>query len=277
MATDANQIADSGAEDPNDTPNPDPNDTPDDQQEVVDDPAVVALAQEIGWTPREEYDGPPEKWKPASEFIRAGRDYQRAYREQIDGLNRKIDTIARTSASIVEDKVRERVAELAQRHQKAVDDGDPEKAFELASEISTITSNVGGPPQPSPEAQSWVERNSTWFQKPGHELASIRAVELTNMLARQGVTDERKQLAIVDQQMKKEFPELFKGGLNGRKPAAGVNHPSGRGSGVSNRQRGFSDLPLEAQKIARDMAERGVITDVDSYAKNYFANEKAKG
>jgi hypothetical protein len=73
------------------------------------------------------------------------------------------------------------------------------------------------------------------------------------------------------------MPQLFKDGMNGqRKDPPGVNAPGSRGAPPSNRQKGFGDMPKEAQDIARDMKERGVIKSTDDYVRNYFANEAGK-
>jgi hypothetical protein len=58
--------------------------------------------------------------------------------------------------------------------------------------------------------------------------------------------------------MRQEMPQLFGEQKNG-KPPAGVNQPGSRGAAPSNRQKGFADMPKEAQDIARDMVERKVI------------------
>jgi hypothetical protein len=36
-------------------------------------------------------------------------------------------------------------------------------------------------------------------------------------------------------------------------------------------------MPADAQAVARDMADRGVIASTDIYVKNYFANERKVG
>jgi hypothetical protein len=73
------------------------------------------------------------------------------------------------------------------------------------------------------------------------------------------------------------MPQLFKDGMNGtRKDPPGVNAPGSRGAPPSNRQKGFADMPKEAQDIARDMVERKVIKSTDDYTRNYFANLAGK-
>jgi hypothetical protein len=264
--------------DPN-AANEDPNAAapPEEQQRDDTPPEIVELAREIGWTPREEYTGPPEDFKDARTFIRDGRDIQRETSRELKNVRQQLETVARTSASIVEQQVKERVDQLGAQYAKAVEDGDAATAFKLSREIDTTLAAAQprseGPP---PEAQAFAERNSSWFKKPGNEYATARAIEMSNLLASQGYTEPGAQLRIVEERMRQEFPQLFKAGVNG-KPAPGVNSPGSRAASASNRQKGFSDMPKAAQDIAIDMEARGVIKSKDDYARNYFANEAAKG
>jgi hypothetical protein len=50
----------------------------------------------------------------------------------------------------------------------------------------------------------------------------------------------------------------------------------GRTAGSSNREKGFADMPAEAQTIARDMVARGVIAKLEDYTKNYWLNAESK-
>jgi hypothetical protein len=242
------------------------------------DSPYAELAQRIGWLPKDQFTGPPEQWKPADQFIVDGREIQRETASRLKTVESQLSNISKTSASIVEQQVKDRVAELTDRYNKAVEDGKPQEAFDLAKEITTINAvPTTGAPQPSAEAQAFVERNSAWFQKPGFEYETARAVEICKMLAGQGYTDHGTQLRIAEQRLRQENPKLFKDGMNGqRKDPPGVNAPGSRGAPPSNRQKGFADMPKEAQDIARDMVERKVIKSQDDYVRNYFANLAGK-
>lgn len=263
------------AQDADQHADPDPNAAPAPEPEGGDDP-YAPLAERMGWVPKDKFTGPPEQWKPAEQFILDGREIQRDTAAQLKSLQARLDDISRTSASIVEQQVNERVAELTDRYNKAVEDGNAKEAFEIGKEIITVSTPANRPAGPSPEAQAFAERNSAWFNKPGHEFETARAREICNMLAGQGYTDHATQLRIAEQRLRQEFPDLFKNGMNGTKAPPGVNAPGNRGPSPSNRQKGFADMPKEAQDIANDMKERGVIKSTDDYVRNYFANQAGK-
>lgn len=244
-----------------------------------EDSPYAPLAKEMGWVPKDQFSGPESDWKDPETFIRAGRDIQRETSRELKSVRQQLDAIARTNASIVEQQVSERVAELTAAHAKAVEDGDPQTAFRISNDIVTLQSKVSQPaPQASPEAQAFAERNATWFNQPGHEFATARAIEICNTLAGQGYNDHGTQLRIAEQRLRQEMPELFGGaGARNGKPAAAVNSPASRTSGASSRPKGFPDMPKAAQDIALDMERRGVIKSKDDYAKKYFENQAARG
>lgn len=276
MATDPETLNDPNAADPND---PNPAEPSGALKEPADDTPepIVELARDMGWTPRDEYTGPPESFKDARTFIRDGRDIQREASREVKALRTQLDTIAKTTGSIVEQQVKERVDQLTAKYTKAVEDGDATEAFKLSREIDTAMAAAKPPAQSgqSPEAQAFAERNANWFNKPGNEYATARAVEICNMLASQGYTDHGTQLRIAEQRLRQEMPQLFGKGLNG-KPAPGVNAPGSRAAGPSSREKGWSDMPLESQKALEGIIERNPSITKEQIAKNYWANEAAK-
>jgi hypothetical protein len=277
MSTNPDDLAPPPADDGAPPPNPDPPPVDDPPQDTGEDSPYAPLAKDLGWTPRDKYDGPPEQWKDAETFIRDGREIQRDTAAQLKSVRTTLDNLTRTSASLVEQQVNERVEALREQHAKAVEDGDTDTALRLAGQITTTLETTKTAPAPSSEAQAFAERNASWFQKPGNEYATARAIEICNTLAGQGYKDHGTQLRIAEQRLRQEMPQLFKQDMNGtRKDPPGVNAPGSRGAAPSNRQKGFADMPAEAQKIARDMKDRGVIKSEDDYVKNYFANIAGK-
>lgn len=253
-------------------------DKPDDEEETSgpdqdtgDDSPVAPIAKDMGWVPRDKFQGPPEQWKDAEAFIRAGRDIQRETAQELKGLRGQVETMVKTNSSIVQQQVEERVNKLGAQYSQAVDDGDPRLAYQLSRQIDQTLAQADAPQAPrgpSAEAQSFAARNASWFQKDAY--ATARAVEICNTLAAQGYTDHNQQLQIAEQRLKQEMPQLF------GKAAPGVNSPGSRTAQGGARQRGFADMPAAAQKIAKDMADRGVITKTDDYVKNYWANAGKK-
>lgn len=260
-----------------------PIDAPEEEAPPTEEPEqpapnpVEGLAQELGWVPKEQFRGNPDDWKPAEDFIKAGRDIQRTLSRDVRSLREQVDTMGRTSAALLEQQLNEQRARLEHAHREAVAADDPQAARQLASRINELDHVTVQAPQPSnepptKEGQDWARRNR-WYgtDTEATAYAQSRAMEY----AKQGLSPAR-QLAAVERDMKELFPEHFPAAPPANKPPAAVSTATSRASGTSSRAKSFHDLPREAQAVARDMAARGVIPSTEAYVQRYFAEAERK-
>jgi len=236
--------------------------------EKVEDtpPTLEDVASELGWVPKEKFKGKEEDWKPAVDFIREGKNIQKGLAKDVKRLSSQMETMSRTSAAILQERIDAEKARLEAAHRKAVEDDDPDAALQIGKRIDQLdrqkqTVNGG----PSPDVQEWVERNP-WFTT--NPLANAIAVQTAEAYARQG-KGVAEQLQAAEDEVKRAYPHLF----STTKPPAGVATPGSRSASQSTRAKGFADMPREAQDIAKDMVDRGVIKTVDDYSRNYWASE----
>jgi hypothetical protein len=235
-----------------------------------DDP-IAALATELGWAPKDQFRGNPDDWKPADEFIRAGREIQRNLSRDVKGLKDTVSNMSRTSAALLEQQLERQRAELEAQHVRAVDEGDPVAARQLSRKIDRLEDPMPSVQTP-PEALAFAERNKSWFGRSGDPLATARAHEIAERLAAQGYS-AAEQLAAAERGVKKEFPELFPAPA---KAPASVAAPASRTATTTSRET-FHHMPKAAQDTARDMVERGVIPSTDPYVKNWFEQQRKVG
>lgn len=230
------------------------------QQEEHQPASVDDLASEMGWKPKDQWKGDPDKWKPADQFLRRTVDVNRALSDQMKGLQGQVDTMARTSAVIAERAIAAERERILAEKQEAFETGDGE-AFNRADE-KLKTLNVSIPPQETPEVAAFKDRNAAWFNK--DDDATRWAVNRAGELAKQGIGSPARQLAIVEREAKQLFPEFFP------EPAKGVplNKPGPRGNSQAT-GKGYSALPADVQVAAIDYEKRGVCTK-EEYAKIYF-------
>jgi hypothetical protein len=243
--------------------------------EPVEQPSLEQLASEMGWVPQEKFKGPTDKWKPADQFIRDGKDIQERTSRELKGLRETVDTIKLTNSQILIDKLAEQHAELANRYAAAVERGDPDEAWKAANAIQNLQSRaatVNRAPTPSvaPETENWVQRNARLQKDP---IAWQRALQICDAYARSNPNSAPiEQLQYTESYLRNEFPHLFDD-----KGAPSVNSPTSRNSAGAPRGRTASDMPKEARDVAKDMVERGLIPNEDVYARNYFAALAKKG
>ena len=222
---------------------------------------VEGLAGEMGWRPKEDWKGDPDKWKPAHEYMRATVDVNRKLGNRLKGVEDQLARVARTSVSITEREVAKERDRLMQEREEAFDAGDRDAFVRAERELAKVV-EVAPAPVPD-ETHSFIERNANWFQK--DQEATAWAINRTNELAATGLGHAR-QLAIVEREAKQMFPEFFE--AEKPKPKAAPLNTPGTRAAVSAKK-GFASLPADAQKAALDFeAKRGI--NREEYAKIYY-------
>jgi hypothetical protein len=234
--------------------------------------SVQEIASELGWVPQDKFKGPAEKWKPAEQFIRDGRDIQERSSRELKEIRTTLETIKATSGAIMADKLREQHATLAQQYADAVEKGDPDKAWQAANAISSLQARANTPEpvaSPAPETERWVQKNNRIMNDP---LAAQRALQVCDAYARAGQPVDQ-QLSNTEAVMRREFPHLFDD-----KPAPVVSAPGSRSSaGPAKGPNTAANLPKEAKEYGQDLVDRGLVLNMDAFAKHYFEqSEKRK-
>jgi hypothetical protein len=237
-------------------------------------PSIEELASEIGWVPQDKFSGPAEKWKPADQFIREGRKIQDLQSRELKSIRETLQTVQATSATLFQSKLAEQHAEWSRRYAAAIEKGDPDEAWKAANQIRDIQARAANPeratPTPAPETEQWVSKNKRLW---GDPVARNDALAICNAYATDYPNSSpAEQLAYTESHMRARYPHLFDD-----KPPPQVNGNINRNSAGGPRGKTVADLPREAKAIAEDMVERGLIPNVEIYAKNYFTElEKRK-
>jgi hypothetical protein len=237
------------------------------QEEAPQEPSPVeTLAMDLGWRPKDQFRGDPEKWKPAEDFIRAGRDIQRSMSQELKEVKDTVTRISSTSQTLLEQQLAERDAFWAAKQKEAEEESDI-GAYKQATEArQSLQGSRDGPPPP--EIQSFVQR-SPWFGYNGNRLATRVAIEVAEEKARQG-RPPNEQAEAAEAEVKKRFPELFPAPP---KPAPTVAAPTSRSTGSRKGGKTFNDMPPEAQAMARDYLERRGIP-LEKYTELFFKDQE---
>lgn len=241
----------------------------DEQQDDEPDP-YAQLAEKLGHVPKDKFNGPPEKWKTPEQFILDGKEIQSTTARELKELRGTIDRIGQTNAQILADRIAEERARAVALHDRAVEDGDGQAAWKYqqqAEQLNQRLESVVQPQRPNadPTVIDWAAKRP-WFQS--DPLAQQLAVNTAQIYANAGKSVS-EQLEAAEREVRRTYPQHFAEA----RQAPGVREPGGRSAAPSNRGKGFNDMPREAQKVAKDMADRGVIPDVGTYARNYWATE----
>lgn len=240
---------------------------------------IEEKALKMGWTPKDQFKGDPEKWRSAEEFVDRGENMLPIVRAKVKQQEQEINELKQTMQQFAEyhTKTEQRayakaLADLKEQRAQAIAAGDGATFDRVDDAIEALRKNVEqAQPVPapkrdasdSPEYIEWKSRNS-WVNDPDMER---HATEIAQNLRQAGVKEAGHEfLEMVGKKMRIAFPEKF---TNPRREAA----PSVEGGLPAPRKGGktFADMPAEARSACERMA-KNVFSDKPKEAAEFKAN-----
>jgi len=238
---------------------------------------VETSARELGWVPKEEYEGDETRWLDAGEFVR-----RQPLFEKIEKQNRELKEIKRTVAQFAQHhaKVRETeyqraIANLEAQKVAAFEDGDAKQVVKIDSELRVVekakdqfVAEQTGQAQREaqsvhPEFEAWTNRNP-WYTSDRAMRAYADA--LGTDIAQRGRPDgsnltPEEVLKQVEKKVREEFPKRFTN-TNRDKPGA-VESASSKGGTSYD---GYTPTDTERQ-IAKRFVKQGAFPNEAAYYK----------
>lgn len=206
------------------------------QTPVVQEPAPVVekqndpyedQAREQGWRPKEEFEGDPEKWKPAKEFVERGELFGK-----IDGLGKELKETRKALKMLQEHhtKVKEveykrAVDELKALQKRHLEEGNSDGYLEASELLTDLKAeqkareavSAAQPAQTDPRFSSWIDANPWYTKDPDmREYADVVGLGYANK--HPGI-DPEDVLKYVSVQVKSFFKDKFKN-PNRERPSA---------------------------------------------------------
>ena len=240
--------------------------TPSNEPEVTLTPAEEK-AMEQGWVPEDQWDGEPEQWRPAKEFLERGELFKKIEDQNrtIKEFKRALDDLKGNHAKTRETEYARALATLKQQKRTALEEGDAAAVIQLDDEIDLVKDEQTRLKQQNsqqtevginPEFASWVDKNK-WYET--NEPMKAYADALGRSLAVKGMSPSAV-LQEVEKQVKLEFPNKFTN-PNRNKPGA-VEGSSSKG-GKSGGDVSLSD---EERRVMQRFVRTGVMTEKDYIA-----------
>lgn len=242
---------------------------------------ITSKASEKGWVPKDEWDGDPDDWRPAKEFLDRGELMDRIssqsrqlqqYNSKIDGLEKSLKVLAEHNKKIAEKEYEKAVRDLKAKKAEAIQYGDHETVMniddqidelkETKAELEVQEQQAPTPQGPPPEVTQWMEENS-WYNENIVLQGAADAIAKQYLSQKpEAANNPEEVLSHVSRQIRTEFPDKFG---SKRRPSATTDPASSGGSkGTQGKAKHkLSDLPPELQKVARNFAASGVMTEQD--------------
>ena len=254
---------------------------------------VEDLAAQMGWSPKEQWRGPADKWKPADQFIRETHSINEHFKQQLQQQQKDFnDRVERN----------ERMARIAlQRQRQQLVEGYNHRMREAASMADTDTFDalmrqreqalhefdktaqdqlhVQRQPESPPEVMDFIGRNRDWYGVDDVMTGAATAI-WGRYQGRYTTEDGRLTVSLADiakwveDDMRREFPNKFGGGQ--QRPA--VNRPTapsvegGLKPIAGAKKKGWDSLPAEAKRAFEGFVNDGVYEN-DAKAKAAYAEQ----
>jgi hypothetical protein len=189
------------------------------EQKQVEVPALTEIEQRAssqGWRPKDEWDGDPDLWRPAKEFIDRGELFKK-----IDDQNRTIKEFKKTLEELAKHHSRvqkveyERaLADLKAQKKEALNEGDADAVVDIDEKLALVREAQKEAPvqvaqipaEVNPVFRNWVDRNG-WYET--NKAMRAYADRLGNELGARGESSPTEILAEIEREIKKEFAHKF--------------------------------------------------------------------
>ncbi|MDE2099601.1 MAG: hypothetical protein KGL39_20280 [Patescibacteria group bacterium] len=246
-------------------------------------------ARRLGWVPKEEFRGDPDKWRPADEFLERGErilplvlkdnDRLHARLTEVEGALKETKEAAKellTFTSKSEERAYNRAkAEIEARIEAAASTADPNAVRQGMRELDALNADHRKvEPKPAqqtqtvqidPVIQDWI-RKEEWFSK--SPALNSYATEVFGEIERNAPGMSRSDmLAETKRRTMDKFPEKFGINPNRDQPAA-VASPSGAVQRKS-RAKTYDDLPADAKKACDKFVRTIPGYTREKYVKDY--------
>ena len=259
------------------------------EEEIIQETVTEKSARTGGWKPKEEFDGDPEEWVTAKEFLRRGEYFNKIHNQnrKIKQLENALETMAGHHKRVFESAYNKAKSDLKRQRAQAIDDGDGQAVeviedhmeqletkyqeeskhldIKIQEEEETQQKSQQQSNTPNPDFVRWVADNN-WFYTDTPLRAFAEQVGVQHAVSNPGISNA-EIYDYVTQQVKEHFPEKF--GSKKEKPsirkATVVEGDTNTRRTRTPQNNSNAELTFEEEHVARTLIERGLYKDKAEY------------
>lgn len=244
---------------------PETNDAPEAPQRSE----IEQRAIDMGWRPKEEFDGSEDDFIDAKEFVRRKPLFEKIENQgkQLKAVTRALEEFKQHYTKVEERALNAALQKLKDQRKQALSEGDGDRFETLDDQIKHVEGQVEqvkhaaaqplvqDEPQAPAEFMQWVNKNS-WYKNVGYmqkfadEVGLRYADDVKN-----GNMSTADVLREVEKQVRKEFPNKF---TNPNKSSA-PDVESSRAPSTKSKS-GEGDLTEVERKVMNDFVRQGIMT-----------------
>lgn len=236
-------------------------------------------ARKAGWKPESEWDGSPEDWVPAKEFVGRQKlfdkihDLKSQLSRQTQKFEKEMAQVSAHMAKVQEIEYKKAKRELEAKLAAAKADEDVDAAIEIAQEIKDVEqeqrvaqaaqqqAKQGGP---TPEFTEWQAANK-WFGADMEMTADAVAIG-TGYAAANPTKSQKEVLEYTRKKVAKMYPEKFEDDGEPARKSKTEDRVEGPSRGAPNGQKKkgqltVADLSDTERRIMTTLIKRNVLKD----------------
>jgi hypothetical protein len=219
-------------------------------------------AREQGWKPKEEYEGDPNKWRPAKEFVERGELFGKidSMGKELKETRKALKMLQEHHSKVKETEFANAVQELKSLQKRHLEEGNSDGYLETTELLTDLKAEqkarevVGQNTQPAPDPRfiSWASENK-WYEK-DQEMREYADVVGMGYAQKHPGLDPEEVLQYVTTQVKSRFKDKFVN-PNRNKPSnvEGASSPAGG-------KKDTFELTDEERKVMNTFVRTGALT-----------------
>lgn len=221
-------------------------------------------ARTEGWVPLEEWEGDPEDWTDAKEFVKRGELFHKisSQSSEIKELKKAIGGLMEHHQKVKETEFTRALEYLKQQKKSALEEGDSDKLLAVDEAIDTLKEERAQAKEqakevktsgPTPVFVNWARENQ-WYIKDPELRAYADDIGVGIFTRANGKVDETELYDTVKKRVMKQFPEKFKG--------QGTKTPNVEGGNTSSRQPKADSFQLseDEKRVMNTFVRQGIMT-----------------
>lgn len=232
------------------------NATDDTTQVEID--SYITKASAAGWKPLEAYEGDPEQWVDAKEFVKRAPLYEKTHKlkKELADLKTTLHEVKGHISKVSQAAYEKAVRDLNEQRNMAIDNGDREAVREIDTAIKDAESIKVNQDNTPPAIKEWEDQNGKWFYA-DDEISGFGLAFAQNYL-KQHPNDFSGAMEKMEGAIKKAFPEKFE---NVKRKAPPAVEPGNNGH--VKKTYTSADLNDEQRRVVNRFVRDGVMTEAD--------------
>lgn len=236
-----------------------------------------AQAQKHGWRPKDQWEGEPDKWISAEEFLRRGEENPRILRDRLRKMEKSNEETLQLMRDLMsgyrkdkERAVSDAVAKFKAERREAIKEGDVERAEALDGHIEQLQEQAK-PAKEKPEIaqipseySAWAKANPWFYTDAAMSVAARAELDIINADEDTASLADAEKLKLVNKAMRARYPHKFQQAKRPSAPSVEGGSSAPRGEG----KKGWNDLPPDIRQIAERLVAKGATTK-EKYLKEY--------